>query len=476
MTIATDTTDTTGVPGELARALDALTTELDGRAVGAGDTGYDETRALWNGLTPRRPAAIVRCVGTDDVRTSVRFAREHDLPLAVRGGGHNVAGTAGVDDGLVIDLSEMNDVTVDAAAGRARAGGGATWADLDAATQAHGLATPGGVVSATGIGGLTLSGGLGWLRRKHGLACDNLVAATLVAADGTVHEVDADRDPELLWGLRGGGGNFGVVTELTYQLHPVGPEVFVTFVIHPIARAEEVLRSYRDWTEDLADEVSSLVVCGAVPEEDDIPRERWGEPCVIVVACAATDVADGEALTRPIRSFDEPIADLSGPMPFAELQQLFDADYPDGQRYYWRSLHLPGLSDEVISRTVEWTRRRPSPASTLDVWHLGGEMSRVAPEATAYGDRGAPFLLGIEANWAEAEDDEANLRWARGCAEAFQELSTGREYLNFPGFLEGGDRTLIAAHGETNHLRLRELKRRLDPTNLFRLHQNIAPA
>ncbi len=472
----TTMTTLTGETIEIDRGLDRLAGQLQDELLRPGRAGYDDARALWNGMTVREPAAIARCASTDDVRAAVRFATDHDLLLAVRGGGHNVAGTAGVDGGLVIDLSTMNDVEVDPATRRARAGGGATFADLDAATQAHGLATPGGVVSKTGIGGLTLSGGLGWLRRKHGLTCDNLVAATLVAADGTVHQVDEEHDAELLWGLRGGGGNFGVVTELSYQLHPVGPEVFMGLTVYPLDAAEQVLRGYRDWTDDLPDEVSSLIECGSVPQETDIPEERWGEPCLILVACAATDLDRGTALTGPLRRFAEPIADLSGPVPFAEMQQLFDADYPDGLRYYWRSLHLPGLSDEVIPRIIEWTRTRPSPRTTLDLWHLGGAMSRVAAEATAYGDRSAPFLLGIESNWEDPEDDEANLRWTRGCVDAFEPLSTGREYLNFPGFLEDGEATLRAAHGSGNYDRLRRLKRRLDPENRFRLHQNIPPA
>ena len=471
-------TSMTTLHGETLRVdgeLDALADGLAGRLIRDGDPDYDQARALWNGMTSRRPAAIARCSSTEDVRRVVRFAAERDLLLAVRGGGHNVAGTAGVDGGIVIDLSAMNDVEVDPEARRARAGGGATFADLDAATQQHGLATPGGVVSKTGIGGLTLSGGIGWLRRKHGLTCDNLVAATLVAADGTVHEVDEPRDPDLLWGLRGGGGNFGVVTELTYQLHPVGPEVFLGLVIHHADRAEEALRVYRDWVADLPDEVSALASCASVPQTEDFPEELRGEPCVLLGGCAATDLVNGEALFQPLRDLDDPIGDMSGPVPYVQLQQLFDGDYPDGNRYYWRSLHFAELSDELISRTVAALHRRPSPLTTLDLWHLGGAMARVAPDATAYGDRSAPFLLGIEANWTEPADDDANVQWARDVVADLAELSTGREYLNFPGFLEDRDRTLRAAHGEDNYARLRELKRRLDPDNLFRLHQNIRP-
>ena len=469
-------TTITGETIHLDGAFNALAADLAGTLIREGEPGYDRARTLWNAMTPRRPAAIARCGGTDDVRRVVRFAAERDLLLAVRGGGHNVAGTAGVDGGLVVDLSDMNDVEVDPASRRARAGGGATFADLDAATQEHGLATPGGVVSKTGIGGLTLTGGIGWLRRKHGLTCDNLVAATLVTADGTIHQVDEGSDPDLLWGLRGGGGNFGVVTEFTFQLHTVGPEVFAAIVAYPADRAAEVLRAYRDRTTELPDEVSSIVECGSVPQQEDFPEDRWGEPCVIVVACAATDLVRGEELLQPLRNLDDPITDLSGPLPYFELQQLFDADYPDGMRYYWRSLHLPGLTAEVIERITEWLHSRPSPLTTLDVWHLGGAMSRIAPDATAYGDRSAPFLLGIEANWSDPGDDDVNVDWTRACIEAFEPLSTGRQYLNFPGFLEDGETTLRAAHGSSNYDRLQQLKARLDPNNRFRLHQNIRPS
>ena len=469
-------TTLTGTTTQVDSALDDLAAEIDGELIRTGDADYEQARALWNGMTPRRPGAIVRCAGIDDVRASVRMATAHDLLLAVRGGGHHVAGTASVDGGLVIDLSALRQVDVDVPARRARAGGGATWADVDAATQPHGLAAPGGLVSKTGIGGLTLGGGLGWLRRKHGLACDNLVAATLVAADGTVHQVDEDRDPELLWGLRGGGGNFGVVTELTYQLHPVGPDVHLAFVAYSADRATDVLRTYRNWTADLADEVSSIAMLGAIPAEPDFPQEHWGAPGVILVACASGGLDGGEQLTQPLRDLADPIADLSGPIPYAELQQLFDGDYPDGLRYYWKSVHLPGLPDDVIDLAVEWAGRRPSPHSTVDLWHLGGAMARVPADATAYGDRSDPFLLGVESNWEHADDDDANVAWTRDCVDAFRPHSSGREYLNFPGFLEDGRETLRAAHGDDNYTRLTRLKRRLDPENRFRLHQNIPPA
>jgi FAD/FMN-containing dehydrogenase len=473
--MTTTVTTLTGDTVRLDGTVDALARELDGELIRAGDERYDEARSLWNGLVDRSPALIVRCAGTHDVQAAVRFAVEHDLLLAVRGGGHNVAGTAIAEGGLVIDLTEMNNVEVDVGARLARAGGGATWADVDAATGPHALATPGGAVSDTGIGGLTLSGGIGWLRRKHGLSCDNLVAATLVAADGEVHEVDEDSDPELLWGLRGGGGNFGVVTEFTYRLHPVGPEVFFAFVLYPGEQTREVLQGYREYTEGLAEEVSPIAVCASVPEEEELPQESWGEPCVMLLGAAITDLERGEQLVAPLRELGEPLADHSGPMPYVEVQQLLDADYPQGMRYYWKSVFLPELSDRIIELTEEWAARRPSPLSTVDLWQLGGAMAQVPADATAYGDRDAPHLLAVEANWEDPADDQANIEWARSCTEAFNEVSSGREYLNFPGMLEERDATLRAAHGEDNYQRLVELKQLMDPHNRFRLHQNIPP-
>ena len=463
--VLTRTGETLRLPGPAA----ALGEHLDGRLVTPDDDGYDDARALWNGMIDREPGLIVHVATVADVQRAVRFAAEHDLRLAVRGGGHNVAGTASVEGGVVIDLGQLRNVEVDVEARQAAVGGGATWAEVDAATQAHGLATPGGVVSQTGVGGLTLGGGIGWLRRKHGLASDNLVGAQLVTADGEVAEVDQGTDPDLLWALRGGGGGLGVVTRFDFQLHPVGPEVFVAFVVYHGDRTREVLRAYRDYTSDLAEEVSSFVILGTVPEDDDFPADAWGEPYAMLMACAATaDLDQGEALVRPLRDLGDPIVDMSGPMPYTELQQALDADYPDGLRYYWKSLHLPGLSDELIELATEWAARRPSPLSTFDIWHLGGQMAQVPAEATAFGDRSAPYLLGAEANWEDPNHDDANLAWTRGVIDEFREHSTGREYLNFPGFFEGGDDTRRAAHGQANYERLQRVREQVDPSGLFR--------
>lgn len=467
---------TTGETAPLGPALTALAEQLEGRLVLPDDPTYDRDRELWNAVTDRRPAAIARCASLADVQATVRFAADHDALVAVRGGGHNVAGTAGVDGGLVIDLSDMDHVDVDATSRRTSVGGGATWAQVDAATQAHGLATPGGVVSKTGVGGLTLGGGIGWLRRRHGLSCDNLVAATLVAADGTVHHADEDSDPELLWGLRGGGGNFGVVTELTFALHPVGPDVAVALTLYHGDDTAGVLRAFASATANLADEVSSFAICGTVPDEEDFPRELWGEPMALIMAVSAGATDRDQQLVRPFRELAAPMLDLSDTMAFVDVQQAFDGDYPDGARYYWTSLHLPALDDRIIGLVEEWTHRRPSELATVDVWHLGGVMGRVAADATAFGDRRAPYLLGIEANWLDPEDDDANITWARNCMQAFRDVSTGREYLNFPGFLEDREAALRAAHGDDNYRRLAALKRRMDPDNRFRLHQNVPPS
>lgn len=456
-----------GETTRLDEAVRALRRGTAGEVLTAGDAGYEEARSVWNGVIDRGPAVIVRCADEDDVRQAVHFAADHRVPVTVRGGGHNVAGTALVDDGVVIDLSEMDAVEVDPGARRVRAQGGATWADVDAAAQEHGLATPGGVVSDTGIGGLTLGGGIGWLRRKHGLSSDNLVGARVVTADGGIREVDDVSDPELMWALRGGGGGFGVLTRMDFRLHPVGPEVATAFVLYHADRTGEILRGYRDYTADLTDDVSSFAICGTVPREEDFPQESWDAPYVLLMACAATAPETGERLLEPLRRLGEPLADLSGTVPYVELQQMLDADYPSGMRYYWKSLHLPGLTDEVIELAAEWAARRPSPLSTVDLWHLGGAMGRVPADATAFGDRSAPYLLGVEANWEDPAADAANVSWARDCIAAFQDVSTGRQYLNFPGFLEDGEAASEAAHGRDNWARITAVRERVDPDGLF---------
>jgi FAD/FMN-containing dehydrogenase len=456
-------------------AAGELAARLDGDVLRSGDDGYDSARRVWNGLIDRRPALIARCASTDDVRAAVRFAREHELVVAVRGGGHGVAGNAVCDGGLVIDLSHLNDVHVDVERRVVRAGGGCRLADVDAATQEHGLATPLGVVSETGIAGLTLAGGMGWLRRKHGLSCDNLLAAELVTADGgLVHTSESD-NAELLWGLRGGGGNFGIVTAFELQLHELGPDVELLFVVYPGDRAREVLATFVGLMADAPDEISLLSFLGRVPEADMFPAESHGRPMVAIAGIYAGPTAEAEPVLRPFRELGGPIADLSGRMPFTEVQSLLDEDYPAGGGYYWKSIELDGLDGTVIDRLVEHAAAAPSAHSTVDVWYHGGAMGRVAPDATAFGER-ALVLLGYEANFEDLDAAEPNVAWVRDSLTELSPYARRGTYLNFPGFFEEGDALVRDSYGDANYRRLVQLKDAWDPDNVFRLNGNIAPS
>jgi FAD/FMN-containing dehydrogenase len=446
---------------------------LRGELLRPGDTKYEEARLIWNGLIDKRPALIVCCAGVGDVVDSVNFARENNLLLAVRGGGHNVAGNAVCNGGLVIDLSRMKGIRVDPERRTARAEAGATLGDLDRETQVFGLATPLGVVTETGIAGLTLGGGIGWLRRKHGLSSDNLVSVDVVTADGRLLTAGETKNEDLFWGIRGGGGNFGVVTSFEYRLHPVGPEVMFCFVLYPGDRAKEVLQTCGEYMTEAPNEVSPLGVLGHVPPVEVFP-ERWhGEPYVALLAMYAGDAEEGERVLRPLRELGGAIADLSARMPYTQAQAILDEDYPNGWHYYWKSVNVDGLNSEAIERLVDHMEAAPSHHSTIDVWYQGGAMARIGPDETAFGDRSAPILLGIEANW-KRKDDEANIAWARNCVADMRRFSSGGMYLNFPGFLEEGERLLRDAYGE-NYQRLVALKNKYDPNNLFRLNQNIKP-
>lgn len=468
-------TTTTGADVSLGDSLvESFEAGLRGELLRPGDEAYEERRRIWNGMIERHPALIVRTAGVADVISSVEFARENDLLLAVRGGGHNVAGTALADGALVVDLSRMKGIRVDPASRTVRAEGGVTLGELDHETQRFGLATPLGVVSETGIAGLTLGGGIGWLRRKHGLSSDNLVSVDVVTADGRLLTASESENADLFWGIRGGGGNFGVVTSFEYRLHPVGPEVMFCFVFYPGELAREVLHFGEEYAAR-SPEVSPLGVLGRVPGAEPFPESWHGKPFAALLALYAGDAAEGERELRPLRELGEPIADLSGRMPYTEAQQALDEDYPEGARYYWKSQALDGLGDAEIERLVAHARLAPSDASTIDVWYQGGELSRVGAGETAFGDRSASILIGVEANWEEPRDDAANVAWARECVEDLRRFSDGGTYLNFPGFLEEGDQQLRAAFGE-NYERLAALKAEYDPTNLFRVNQNVKPS
>jgi FAD/FMN-containing dehydrogenase len=454
----------------------ALASRLRGRLVRPTDPDYDDVRAVWNGIVDKRPALIARCEGVSDVMACVRFADQHHILVAVRGGGHNVAGNAVCEDGLVIDLSLMNSVRVDPRAGTVRAEGGVTIGQLDHETQSFGLAVPMGLVSATGIGGLTLGGGLGWLRRKYGLSCDNLLSADVVTADGQLVTASAAEHRDLLWALKGGGGNFGVVTSYEFQAYPVGPDVFFAFLIHSSADTRAALRFFREWAADAPDEVTGISFLWHGPEIPEIPADHHGKAIVVLMALYSGEAAEGERVLRPLRDFGSPIADLSEATRYLDVQRVFDADYPAHEmRYYWKSHHLSSLSDEAIDLLMTLNDASPSPHSTLDLWQLGGSMSRIGAQDTAFGDRSAAYMVGIESNWEHREDDDACIGWARKAFGALEPLSTGQQYVNFPGFYEDGEKMMRQTFG-ANLDRLAAVKRKYDPTNLFRLNHNVSPA
>jgi FAD/FMN-containing dehydrogenase len=455
-------------------ALEGFVAGVRGRVLRPDDQGYEEARTIWNGLIDRRPALIVECTGPADVVDAVNFAREHELPLSIKAGGHNVAGNAVNDGGLVIDLSRMRGVRVDPSAQTVRAEGGATWGDADRETQLHGLAVPGGVVSTTGIAGLTLHGGVGHLRRKHGLSIDNLLSVDIVTADGQLRRASATENDDLFWAVRGAGSNFGVVTSFEFQAHPVGPMVMVGAVFYPLDQARELMAAWRDYVTQAPDELSSLAICWSVPADEPFPPELHGTPVFIVAAVYSGSVEDGEAVVQPLRELAEPVIDLSGPWPWLGLQSGFDAAFPAGQLRYWKSRALAELSDAAIDEIADWAGRRPSPLTDIVVWHHGGAMSKVGESDTAYAGRDAPFLVTGEVSWTDPAQNEEAIAWGREFWEAIGRHSTGGLYLNFPGLGEEREELVKAGYG-ANYERLTALKAKYDPTNLFRMNLNIAP-
>jgi FAD/FMN-containing dehydrogenase len=439
------------------------------------DVGYDEARAVRNGLIDRRPALIARCMGNADVIAAVTFARNQGLTVSVRGGGHNVAGSAVNDGGLVIDLSLMRGVRVDPAARTVRVQGGATWGDVDRETQVFGLATPGGVISSTGVGGLTLHGGWGWLRRKYGYCVDNLLSVDIVTADGTLRVATADENADLYWAVRGAGSNFGVVTSLEFQLHPVGPMVALAAAMYAVEDAARVLPAWRDFAESAPDEISSSALFWGVPPADPFPAEIHGKAVVIIAAMYAGDPAEGERILQPLRELAAPVLDLSGQMPYAVLQSAFDPFFPKGWLYYWKSRYLDRLDAETIGAITQYATSRPSPMSLMALWHVGGGApSRVAPDATAFGKRDAPYLISFDTTWTDPADTERNIAWTRAAWADMERYGPGGLYLNFAGFGEEKEALVRAGYG-ANYDRLAALKATHDPGNLFHMNQNIKP-
>lgn len=424
-------------------------------------------------MIDRRPAYIVRCAGASDVIKAVRFAADNRMLVSVRGGGHNIAGNAVCDDGLVIDLSQMKSVRVDPTAQRAWVEPGATLADLDKETQAFGLAVPSGINSTTGIAGLTLGGGFGWITRKFGLTIDSLVSAEVVTADGLLRRASASENPDLFWALRGGGGNFGVVTAFEFQLHKVGPEVLAGLVVHPFEDAEKVLKQYRQIVAAAPDELTCWAVMRKAPPLPFLPTELHGREVLVLAMCYAGDLAKGEKATAALRGLGKPIADVVDAAPFAGWQQAFDPLLAPGARNYWKSHDLTELSDEAIAVLLQAVRQLPGPECEIFIAHVGGAAGRVAADATAFPQRKAHFVMNVHARWQEASMDKSCIDWARKLFDAAAPHSAGTAYINFMPADEAG--RVQAAYG-ANYGRLAQAKRRYDPSNLFRMNQNVPPA
>lgn len=453
--------------------VETLDGAFAGELIGRDHPAYERARRVWNGTVDRRPAIIARCHRGEDVVAALGFARDRALPVAVRGGGHNVAGNAVCDDGVVIDLSAMKAIDVDPERGIARVEPGVLLGELDAATQAVGLATPTGNVSMTGVAGLTLGGGLGWIARLRGAACDNLLAAEVVLADGNRVRASEDENADLLWGLRGGGGNFGVVTSFEYRLHPVGPQVLAGGVVHAFSEAPRLFRFFAEFVAEAPDELSVVASTFRAAAPMPVPPEFHGELVTVLALCYAGDPTEGERVIAPLRRFGAPLADLVVPMSYTALQSASDASYPDGQRNYWKSHYVDEITDDGIALLMEHAPRMPSALSSFYFQHLGGAIGRPGPDAAAFGHRDAVFDFNILAVWQDAAEDGENIAWARDLHAAMQPHATG-VYVNNLG-VEGADR-VRAAYAPATYARLVALKDRYDPENVFRLNQNVLPS
>ena len=463
----------TGLSARIYREEMALASPIDtgrraaqivGEVITPGHGAYDEARRVWNGMIDRRPAVIARCTSAADVAASLAFASDAGLGVAVRGGSHNIAGNATCDDGLVVDLSRMKSVEVDAGARRARAGGGVTWGVFDEATQRHGLATTGGLIPTTGIAGFTLGGGLGHLMRSYGLACDNLVSAEVVTADGTTLRADQQQHPDLFWALRGGGGNFGVVTEFEFRVHEVGPILLGGRIAHPLSAARESLRFYRDFCAEAPDRV--MVYAGLATGPDGQPRLGWR-------AVVNGPAEEAEPVLAPLRSYGTPLLDDIRPQPYVDIQRIIEPLFPPGRLNYWKANFVDELSDDLVDVLVEAMTRVPSPYTLIAIEPMGGAISRVPPTATAFQHRSPSFSLLILSGWEDPADTDRNVTWTRDLFARTQPLCSDAVYVNYLG-AEGHQRVRDAFG--VNYDRLVQVKQRYDPGNVFRLNQNIPPA
>jgi FAD/FMN-containing dehydrogenase len=452
--------------------LEKLRRTIRGRVLSANDSGYDDARQIWNAMIDRRPAVIVQPADADDVSAAIKFARDNALEISVRGAGHNIAGNAICNGGLTIDFSQMKQVRVDAGKKRAYVDAGATLADFDGATQRHGLATPVGINSTTGIAGLTLGGGFGWLTRKYGMTIDNLVSAEVITADGKKIHASEQEEPELFWGLRGGGGNFGIVTQFEFALHPVGPEILAGLLVFPFAQAKQVLTRYRRFTDRSPEDLSVWVVLREAPPLPFLPQEVHGKNVVVLPICYVGPAAEGHRLIDELRAFGDPHGEHIGAQPYTEWQKAFDPLLAAGARNYWKSHNFTELGDGAIDTMIEYAGKLPSPQCEIFIGHIGGAANRISSGAMAYAHRDAKFVLNVHGRWESAALDAAGIEWARAFFKASAPYASAGAYVNFMTEDEG-DR-VSAAYG-ASYDRLVRIKKRFDPENVFHLNQNIKP-
>jgi FAD/FMN-containing dehydrogenase len=456
-----------------AGTVQAFASSLDGELISRDAPGYEDARALWNAMIEKRPALIARCAAAADVKRSLDFARQHGLLFSVRGAGHNIAGSALCEGGLTIDLSGMRAVAVDAESATARVEPGATLGDVDAATLPHGLAVPVGINSTTGIAGLTLGGGFGWLSRKHGLTIDSLVSAEVVTADGATVTASESENADLFWGVRGGGGNFGIVTSFEFRLCAAGPDLLSGLIVHPYADAREALEFYRRYAAGCSDDMTAWAVLRDAPPLPFLPEEVHGEKVVVFAFVYAGDPADGERELAPLREYGDPHGMAMGVQPFAAFQQAFDPLLAPGSRNYWKSHNFADLEYGLIDAVVEYAGTLPTPQSEIFLAQVGGAAARVAVDATAYPHRDAAFVMNVHTRWEDAEQDRECVAWARDFFDATASYSTGGVYLNFVSEAEDSAR-VTAAYG-ANYERLQQLKAKYDPENVFRTNLNVQP-
>ena len=455
-----------------SQAVDALRGAVTGAIILPGDKNYDEVRQIWNGMIDKRPAIIVQCTGSDDVVAAVKAARAQGLEIAVRGAGHHIAGSSLCNDGMVIDLSNLRSVKVDPEKKRATVEPGATLADLDAATQKHGLATPVGINSTTGVAGLTLGGGFGWLTRKYGMTIDNLISAEVVTADGEKLRASASENPDLFWAIRGGGGNFGVVTKFEFQLHEVGPEVLAGLLVFPVAQGKQILQKYREFMDGAPEELNVWVVLRQAPPLPFLPEAVHGQPVVVLAAFYAGDPAEGEKLIAPLHEFGDAHGVFVGTQPYTAWQQAFDPLLTPGARNYWKSHNFSKLSDDLFELMVEYTGSLPSPHCEIFIGCIAGAANRVPADATAYAARDARFVMNVHGRWEEAKQDDTCIAWSRKFFNATKPFASGGAYINF---LTDDETERVESAFGRNYEKLSRIKGKYDPQNVFHVNQNIKP-